>query len=182
MKKITQDLFYEYQFLANLNYNPAKTVAAFVKSVVDKDNNSYQQFIWLSENGKFRQLTTGGKEGNYFWEDDENILFIADREHKEDQFASCIYRINIHGGEAFKVAELPLRINTIKVLPEQYLIQAQNDIRYPDYHLLSTKEQDQIKDELKANQDYQIIDEYPYYFNGAGYINYQRNNLFLVDR
>ena len=182
MKAITQDLFYDYQFLANLNYNPAKSVAAFVKSSVNVDDNGYDQCIWLYENGKCRQLTSGKKENNYVWEDDENILFMANREGKDDEFKTIVYRINIHGGEATKAFELPLKVNTIKVLPEQYLIQATVDIRFSDYHELDETARQKIKDELKENQDYQVMDEYPFYFNGAGYINSLRNNLFLVDK
>lgn len=182
MKAIKQDLFYDYKFLSNLNYNPSKSVAAFVKSEINIKEDGYNQNIWLIENGNFRQLTYGQNDGNYFWEDDDNIIFISDRDKKEDDFFTSVYRINIHGGEAFKAFKLPLNINTIKVLPDYYLLEAKININFFNYYNLDKKQREEIKKHLKDNQDYQVIDEYPFYFNGEGYINSLRNNLFLVDR
>ena len=67
MKTITQDLFYEYTFLSDLNYNPGKTKAVFVKSNIDTTTNGYLQHLWLYDHGTVKQLTSGAKEANYCW-------------------------------------------------------------------------------------------------------------------
>ena len=182
MKTITQDLFHEYTFLSNLNYNPGKTKAVFVKTNIDVASNGYLQHLWLYDHGVIKQLTAGDKEANYCWEDDDNLLFSADREKENDEFSTTFYRLNINGGEALKAFTLPLQVSNITALADAYLVEAHININHSDYYQLSNEERAKVKAELKENEDYQIMDEYPYFFNGVGYINATRNSLFLVDK
>jgi len=182
MKTITQDLFYEYTFLSDLNYNPGKTKAVFVKSNIDTVTNGYLQHLWLYDHGTVKQLTSGAKEANYCWEDDDNLLFSAQREKENDELSTTFYRLNINGGEALKAFTLPLQVSSIKALADHYLVEAHININYSDYYQMSDEEKAKVKINLKDNEDYQIMDEYPYFFNGGGYINATRNSLFIIDK
>jgi len=182
MKTITQDLFYEYTFLSDLNYNPGKTKAVFVKSNIDTTTNGYLQHLWLYDHGVVNQLTAGAKEANYCWEDDDNLLFSAEREKENDELSTTFYRLNINGGEALKAFTLPLQVSSIKALADHYLVEAHININYSDYYQMSDEEKAKVKINLKDNEDYQIMDEYPYFFNGGGYINATRNSLFIIDK
>lgn len=181
MKKITQDLFHEFNFLSNLAYT-ADGKVLFVKTVQNVGENSYESHIFQLKEGKVRQLTSGKNEQYFIMEDPDSILFLANR--SEDQTVhSELYRLDLkEGGEASLAYSWPLAVNSIKDLGSAFLVSANTDLNCPEYHLLSRQEQlahEKIKEE---NQDYQIVDEYPFFFNGAGFINKNRSSLYLVDK
>ena len=129
MKKIGLKDILTYEFLSNIDYCPDGSKAAFVVSHAKEEENKYEGCIWLYENGKVRQLTGLGKERSFFWEDNENILFAANRTEAEqkrakdgkEQFTSY-YRINVYGGEATHAFTLPYPANSLKRLDENRLV------------------------------------------------------------
>ncbi len=181
MKKITQDLFHEFNFLTNLAYSSDGKIL-FVKTKQNVEKNNYESHIFQLKNGQIRQLTNGTSERYFILEDDDNILFMANR--TEDKTThSEFYRLNLkEGGEATLAFKLPLAVNTIKDIGDKYLVSAGTDLNCPDYYLLSEEDQLKYEKTKEENEDYQVVDEYPFFYNGAGFINKTRTSIYLVDK
>ncbi len=189
MKKIGLKDILTYEFLSNIDYCPDGSKAAFVVSHAKEEENKYEGCIWLYENGKVRQLTGLGKERSFFWEDNENILFAANRTEAEqkrakdgkEQFTSY-YRINVYGGEATHAFTLPYPANSLKRLDENRLVvRGGIEVPYADYYKMTKEEKAEVAKKREEEKDYQVIDEMPFYFNGAGYVNKKRNAFYIYD-
>ena len=182
MKKITQDLFHEFNFLNNLAYSSDGKIL-FVKTKQNVEKNNYESHIFQLKDGQIRQLTSGKSERYFILEDDDNILFMANRDEEDKTVHSEFYRLNLKdGGDAHLAFKLPLSVNTIKDIGDKYLVSANTDLNCPDYYLLSNEDQMKYEKVKEENQDYQVVDEYPFFFNGAGFINKNRTSLYLVDK
>ena len=181
MKPIAQDLFYDYKFLSNLTYSPAKRCAVFCISTCNVEQNAYDQHLYTYQDGVVKQLTAAAKESTFFFRDELHVVFI--NSILSDGHNTVLFEIDISGGEARKLCSIPLRIDEISVLDNTYyLAKAAIDVTCPDYHALSAADKTARRAFEEENADYQVLDEYPYCLNGAGFINRQRNHLFLIHK
>ena len=74
--------FLNYRFLSGVQYAPDGSKAAFVAANANEEENRYERRLWLWD-GQLRQLTDLGQEGSFLWEDENTLLFPADRSAKE---------------------------------------------------------------------------------------------------
>ena len=188
MMKIQLEDIVKYRFLSDVQYSPGGGAAAFTVSCADMEENAYERYIWLYENGEIRQLTGLGKESGFAWLDEHRLVFPAVRSAAEKKRAeekdpfTAWYVIDIRGGEArpFFTAPFPAR----KIMPlddTRYAILGAVDAACPDLHLLAGEERAKVLKEKKEETDYEVIDELPFWFNGAGFVNKKRTGLFLAD-
>ena len=188
MEPIRLDEFTNYTFLSGIDYAPNGQAAAFIAAKADLEENGYTHNIYLYENDTIRRLTGLGKESSFVWLDDEHILFPAVRSAAEKKRAeakdpfTAYYCLNIHGGEAEPFFTLPFQARGLKVLDSQHFaVTGSIDVRHPDLYKASEEERQQVIKDLDEDKDYEVFDELPFWFNGAGVINSSRNALFLVD-
>lgn len=181
MQPITMDLFYQYKFLSSLTASPSGQYAVFCQSVCDVEHNGYTQHLFTLKNGQVKQLTAAARENTFCFADETHVVFV--NANTADNHKTELMRIDVEGGEALSLATVPLAIGSICALDEKrYLVEAAVDVTCHDYHAMSAQQQEEVRRQEKENEDYQILDEYPYCFNGAGFTNHQRNQLFLLDR
>ncbi|NLW70831.1 MAG: S9 family peptidase [Eubacteriaceae bacterium] len=189
MKKLTRDLFYNYHFLSALKYDDEKSRAAFCVSKVNKRKNSYDKNLWLLDKGdKARQITFGNKESLYVWEDKNHILYSALEDGKDaarvkaGAYLTVFNRLDVDELKSEKAFSLPLAVGDIKkIFDDLYIILATTDLYCPEYYALSAAEQQEYEKQKAEQSNVQVIDEYPWFFNGQGFINKTRNSLFLYD-
>ena len=187
MRPIEQKDLFTYRFLSNPRYNPAHTRAAFVVSQADEAENSYEARLWLYENGAVKQLTDLGKEKDYVWLDDDRLLFPAVRSAaekkraEEKDFFTSYYVLDLRGGEALPFFTLPFGVSQLKVLDEKrFLAVGSFDKAHPDLFAADETARKAAQKEREDNKDYEVFDELPFWLNGAGVTNGQRQRLFLV--
>lgn len=188
MKKLELKDFLNYKYVSDVAYAPNGKAAAYIVTYSNEEENSYEGNIWVYENGQTRQLTALGKERGFFWEDDTHILFAAIRSEKEkkrekekEQF-TAYYRIDIHGGEATPAFTFPFAIEHLeKIQGSKYLASATIDANYPDYYKMTDCEKKDVQKVYEEENDYEVLDETPFWFNGGGFKNKKRNALFIVD-
>lgn len=180
--------FLDFNFLSNVQYANDGKHCAFVKSVCDEEENTYHSYLYIYDGKQCRQLTSYGKESMYLWEDEEHILFAGMRDEKDKEAISngeektCFYRICIHGGEAQKAFSIPLSLTSIKQIEkDQFVFSANYDLMYSYMYALDEDKKGRLLKEKKEMQDYEILDEVPFYGNGEGFTNKKRNSLFLYD-
>lgn len=178
--------FLDFTYLSNLSFAPDEEHGVFVGSKCVEKDNSYQMKLYLTDGDTVRQLTSHGKEQLYLWDDNETVLF-ANMRDEEDRKAvengeerTCFYRISIHGGEAVKAFTIPLQVTSIKKAADgEYVFCADYHLEYSRMYQMNADEKEKILQEKKDMQDYEVLDELPFYGNGMGYTNKKRNSLFL---
>ncbi|MFI3284091.1 MAG: S9 family peptidase, partial [Erysipelotrichaceae bacterium] len=171
----------DYQYCSEITLSPDKRKASFVVSQGDMDKNNYAHHIYYYdfETASIKQLTSQNEKG-VIWESNESILFSADRdksaERAKEEFKECTnyYRLSLTGGEASKAFSIPLNVSNFKLIDDQYaVVVALKDVD-EDHEKMS-------KEELQEEKDYEVLDELPYWFNGRGFINKKRKQVYLVN-
>ena len=178
----------DLNFLSNLKASPDELHLAYIRSQCDEEHNDYRSYVHISDGTDSFQLTGTGKDSMYLWDDDKTILFAnmredSDREAvKKGEERTVFYRISINGGEAHRAFAIPLNVTEIKkVKAHLYAFTADYHLLYSHMYILSEEERNKVIKERQDLQDYEILDELPFYGNGAGYTNKKRNILFLYD-
>ena len=180
MNKITIDHFQRVQFPSALALSPAGQ-PAWVRTRIE--NDAYTGQLFVLDHDQPKQLTSGN-ESLFVWDDEKTLLFISSRGEKPQPEAesTTFYRIRTDGGEAVKAFTLPLKVRQIvPVKKGLYVLTAQIDLTAADYWKMSEAEREAVHRRRKAEADYQIVSEQPYYQDGAGYTNGLRSRLFLYD-
>ena len=187
MKPIELRDILSYRFLSNIRYAPGGKRAAFVVANANEEDNSYEQRLWLYENGAVRQLTDLGKEGRFTWLDENRLLFPAVRSAKEKKRAEAheeftsYYVLDLRGGEALPLFTLPFAAGGVKVLDEtHFAVSGTVDKLHPELWADDEEARSKVFKQREEDKDYEVFDELPFWFNGQGVINGQRERLFLV--
>ena len=183
MKEIIIDLMHQYSYLSSLQLTSDETKGVFIETKVKDDKSDYRQSLYKIDtqtnqvslikeyDHKVRMKAVGNK-----------LYELTNNKDKKTVHAK-ICELDLNNGEVLSEFELPLAVSQFKdINDDYYLMQASITLNYPDYHHKTYEEQLVIEEEKKANEDYVIFDEYPFFFNGAGIINKDRNTLFLVDK
>ena len=188
MKPVELNDILTYRFLSGLRFSPGGKRAAFVVSAADEEGKGYEATLWLYENGAVRQLTALGQERSFAWLDDERLLFPAVRTAKEKKRAEAkedftsLYVLDLRGGEALPLLELPFAAESIRVLDGGHLaVTASVDKRRSALYAAGKEEREAAQKEREENRDYEVFDELPWWFNGAGVRSGQRRSLYLVE-
>lgn len=187
-KRININDFIDFASLSNVQYAPNGEHIAFVVSRGNEINDGYDRDIYIARDKKVRQLTSYHQESIYLWEDNDHLLFVNMRDDQDQQAVekgeerTSFYRINIHGGEAIKAFSIPLQVTSMKKLDAtRFVCSVTYDLQYSGMYNINKEEKQQRLDKKKDMMDYEVFDEVPFYGNGSGYTNKQRNSLFLFD-
>lgn len=174
MQKLKVDELMNYKFLSGIKVSPSGKKAAFLVKQADEKKNSYDSWIFIVDfcTGEVRKLTSFGAEKNLLFDDEDTILFASVRkdEDKAEKLKekTVFYRLPLKGGEAEKAFEIPYEVDSIKKIScGSYAFSTIVDLNRP-------KDEDQ----LKEYQDYHILEELPYWENGAYFVSRFRSTLF----
>ena len=185
MEALKMDAFTEYAFLSALRCGPEGSVA-FVAAKADVEENGYQRDLWVKpQEGEAFQLTTDGKTGGFLWDGPHTLLFQSGRDPQGKEAGeeyTAFYRLDVRGGEAQKAFSVPLSASLVdKVGEGLYLLSVNWDLRFSKAYAMKGAAKEALLREKKEERDYQVLDELPFYFNGAGFVNKHRTALFLLE-
>lgn len=176
MEKLKIDDLMQYKFLSGLQASPSGEKAVFVCKQADREKNGYFSYLYLVDlrTKEVRKLTSFGAEGNPFFESEDTVLFTSVRgeEDKPKKYheMTVFYRLSLKGGEAERAFSVPYAVEAVKKLENGYAFTATVDLNRPEK-----------EEELKEYQDYHIIEELPYWQNGAYFVSRFRSALFVCD-
>lgn len=186
MEKIKLKDFLTFKAPSCLTLSPNGEVVAYLVNEI-KDNK-YVKSLYIYRNGKTTKLFEDEKVSRFEFKDDNTISFTSLRGKKDEarvekgEMFTSFYEIKLDGGEAYKTYELPISVNKVTKIDERLsLISAGIDVRFPDLYKLKNKEKSKALEEIKKSKDYKELTESPYVFNGVGFIQGSRSNLFLYD-
>ena len=188
MEALRIDAFSNYTFLSGLRCGPQGELA-FVAAQAEMEENSYRRDLWIKPpQGEPLQLTADGKTGGFLWDGPHTLLFQSGRHPQQKQRLeageefTAFYRLDIRGGEAKLAFTVPLAASLVeKVREGVYLLSVDWDLRFSKAYAMKTAAKEALLAEKKEEKDYQVLDELPFYFNGAGYVNKHRTALFLFE-
>ncbi|MBO4290102.1 MAG: S9 family peptidase, partial [Lachnospiraceae bacterium] len=184
MQGLNIDQFFTYKFLSGLRFSPDGKRAVFTVTVANKDENGYDAYLYLYQDGAVKRLTALGSEKGAFWEDDTHLLFPAVRTKEEQKragmgdFFTSYYRLDVTGGEAMPAFTLPVRTGELHAMEGGWYFTAFINSTTPDAYLDDADARKAARDEKKANEDYIVLEETPFYFNGDTFHNHRRMALF----
>ncbi|MBK1810954.1 S9 family peptidase [Clostridium sp. YIM B02505] len=190
MEKIKIDDFTKYTFLSSIKHSPDGNYACFVVHQADLEDNKYLSNLWilnLKNNSKYK-LTAFDSEKSFLWLDSESIIFPAQRDAKDKEKLNSgedftqYYKINIHGGEAVKLFSIPKSVNSIRQIKENlYVFTSDYNPNESDLNYLNSDEKQKELTKRKEEEDYEVLEEIPFWLNGGGFIKGQRTRLYLFD-
>ena len=174
MEKLKISDLLDYKFLSGIVASPSGKKAAFLVKQANKEKNSYDSWAYIADfcTGEVRKLTSFGAESHLLFDSENTLLFSSVRKHedkaKDGKEKTVFYRLSLKGGEAERAFEIPYSVNDMKKMADgSYVFSATVDLNKPE-----------DEDGLKEYQDYHIIEELPYWENGAYFVSRFRNTLF----
>lgn len=183
MKPIAIDDFCAVRSLANVTFSPEGTSACFTVSQAKKEKNCYESRLYLLKGGRIRALTGGGKESSFCYLDENTVLFAGDREgEKEPSLTSRFYKIALDGGEADLAYTFPIPVSQVFPLKNGDLLVVGST--FPGFEALYKGDKKFVKayfDDKKENEDYEVISQLPWWWNGGTYTRGAYESLFYYD-
>ena len=183
MKPIAIDDFCAVRSLANVTFSPEGTSACFTVSQAKKEKNCYESRLYLLKGGRVRALTGGGKESSFCYLDENTVLFAGDREgEKEPSLTSRFYKIALDGGEADLAYTFPIPVSQVFPLKNGDLLVVGST--FPGFEDLYKGDKKLVKayfDNKKENEDYEVISQLPWWWNGGTYTRGAYESLFYYD-
>ncbi len=198
MKKITNDLLYKYSFLSGIVSNPSRNKAVFLSSTTNKQNNKYDADLYLYQNTKLTKLTTCKTASDFFWLDDNNIVFVSKRDNsvtksgqkaneltesestkpkdkqKNTEESAQLYKKDTAAStEAEFYVELKGSISSIKKLADNKLVYIKN-------REITAQDDDYLVSQ-KNEEGFMRISRIPFYDDGSTFGFNKKNALCIYD-
>lgn len=190
MKPIKVEDFATYKMLSAIKLSADGTAGVVCVSQADIEANNYRSNLWAfdAKGGKFRQLTSGNSERSFDFGEANSVIFPAIRTEKDKkavangELLTVFNTINLDGGEATELFRVPLAGATAKrVSKDTYLISAVHDNARPEFETMRGEKLDAAKKAYKESEDYEVVDELPFWSNGHGFVNKKRSRLYLYN-
>lgn len=170
----------KYIFPGNLQYSPDGKLLAFHTSRSDVENNCYRNDVYLIKDGKTKRVTYSLDATLLFFNDNHTMILRRKSENALPGVTE-LFLLDVNGGEAKPWITLPFPLVSLKKISDSlYVAAGMIDKADPDAYKDSDKVRKEKAEAKKKDTDYQVVDEVPYWFNGAGYTNSRRKALFLI--
>lgn len=173
--KIELKDFLNIKFLSGIKAKEDGTYA-YIKHDCNEKENKYERNLFVNNVA----YTNHGKASFYLLEKDY-VLYAdaleADIKRKEKETFTSFYRLPLKGGAAFKAFEIPHAVSSMEELDEGL------------YAVICECHKDDFDGDVNAKrlarkklkEDVEVLEEIPFYFNGAGFVDGNRSVLFLYN-
>lgn len=186
-KPIEIDHFKHFRFPSNIQVSEDNAIY-FILKQANMDENSYDSDLYtLGSDGQPLRLTASRDVTDYTLLGGD-ILFRSCREHKdrdavrEGRPLTVFYRLTPGMGEAQESLRLSANVAQTRFLTDgRLLLTALCDHAYEAALSEAGGDADKAVKALKDEEDYTVLDEIPFWYNGAGLTNKKRSRLYLCD-
>ena len=179
LKPIEMEDITLYQIPSQLRYSPDGTRLAFQVTRADKEKNTYHTDVYIARDGACQRVTWSLDASIVLWDDDDTLIL---RRATPDAAPGMteLFKLSMNGGEAQPWLTLPFGMRQLEKLGDGYIALGGIRADDPDAYLDTPEKRKEKAEAEKAEADYHVVDEVPYWFNGPGYVNGQRTALFTV--
>lgn len=160
----------------------------FVSKQADMDENKYKSDLFVLKGGETRRLTSSGDVSGYSLLP-SGVVFPSlrlkkDRETAEKGVPLTVFqRLPYDGGEAEEFLRLPYSVESVKFIDEErFFFTASYSFEFEAAKADCGGDAEKAAAKLKEDADYHVLDELPFWLNGAGFINKTRSHLYFYDR
>jgi len=189
MENLKREDLTRFKFLSGTEISPDGRTCGFVLHTADEEENKYLSNIYLwDEIDGTRQLTASDSEGSFIWKGRDRILFSSlrdknDKEKKDKGYPiTSFYEISTRGGEAKKAFQVYLNVSKIEHIRDtKYLLLGSFDRRLGEIQGLDEKKIEEKIEEMKKENEFQVLDEIPYWSDGGDYTNKNRTRCYIFD-
>ena len=180
LKKIQKEDIALYRIPGGLKYSPTGEYLAFQVKRADLEKNEYHSDVWLARGGEAKQATWSIDASVVDWKD-EHTLILRRNTKDTKPGTTDLYLLDVRGGEAAPWVTVPFGLGQFKQIDATHYI-ATGTIRRDDPDAYKDDEETRKKkaEAKKAEEDYHVADELPYWFNGAGYVSGTREAVFAL--
>ena len=158
-----------YYFYSSLEISNDEKYLAFLKTNADLDENKYNSYLYLFdiEKNKKYKVSDNKNIGIFIFDENDNLIYKEKSDDKFDYFYKKDKSMGV-GSLEFKIDK---NVSYIKDLKNgYYLIKA------------SDKLSEDERKKQKENSFYKEVTKLPFWFNGTGYINNQKQSLYLYKK
>lgn len=158
-----------YYFYSSLEISNDEKYLAFLKTNADLDENKYNSYLYLFdiEKNKKYKVSDNKNIGIFIFDEDDNLIYKEKFDDKFDYFYKKDRSMGV-GSLEFKIDK---NVSYIKDLKNgYYLIKASDKLKEDE------------KKKQKENSFYKEVNKLPFWFNGTGYINNQKQSLYLYKK
>ncbi len=186
MKKIGVNGFSEFNYLSQLKVSKKGKIAFIKSNAVVKDNKYISDLYLLDENNNAKKMTSSGDVSNFIWLDDNTLIFPAvrkekDKKEKKKNIPLTVFqKLLINGGEAEEFLRFNMEVTSLYPICEnKYLFIAKYNKEHEN--LMKCEDKEKRTEKINEEKDYIVLDEIPFWSNGAGITNKIRNRLYIYD-
>lgn len=151
------------------------------------EDNKYKSDLYVLRDGAVRQLTSSGDVSDFRLMP-EGIVFPSVREKKDKENAekgmpmSVWQLLPYDGGEATEWLRLDHMVTDIRFISrERFFFTAVYSHELAKALADCDGDMEKAAARMKEDADYHVIDEIPFWFNGAGFVNKTRNMLYIYE-
>ena len=158
-----------YDFYSSLEISNDEKYLAFLKTNANLDENKYNSYLYLFdiEKNKKYKVSDNKNIGIFIFDEDDNLIYKEKFDDKFDYFYKKDRSMGV-GSLEFKIDK---NVSYIKDLKNgYYLIKASDKLKEDE------------KKKQKENSFYKEVNKLPFWFNGTGYINNQKQSLYLYKK
>ena len=175
----TATRMWEMKRVGGLDVSPDGNQAVFTVTSydIDEDKGSTDIYLMNTVTGEHRQITFTGKEGGPVWSPDgTKIAFVSRRHDGPGQ----VYLLNLAGGEAEKITDLPVGVYSLKWFPDGSKIAFGANI-LPEYEGDFEKLKSMIDEKKKSKVTAKVTENVMYRFWDKWLTDGYFSRLFTVD-
>ena len=181
MSKIELDSFLSYRFLSEPTYSPSGNMAAYLSHSPCLAKNNYESSLWVCDmvDGGERRISCREDIQSFLWIDDTSLLISV----KSKKFESKLSIVDLCGEER-EFAHLPCQISLAGRLKDGRIVLTVDEAPDRLHELLHKTGEEREKAICEMEQEdahFRILDEYPFWFNGKGFISGLRRGIYLLD-
>ena len=185
MKKVDYEHFGRFLYPCNLESCGDDLYYTIKKA--DFEENKYFSDLYVLKDGVQKQLTSLGDVYAYYLLDD-GIYFTSIRSDKDKKEVekgiplTVLYKMPYDGGEAIEVLRLNMNVGQFYFVDNKHFyFTSLYSHAFEKALEKNNSDTEKALASIKEDDDYNVYDEIPFWFNGRGIINKLRNRLYFYD-
>lgn len=194
LKKLTIEALADYTYLSGLKYSNSGAFLGYVAHQGNLEENNYKSDIWiasrLGNEWQNRQLSRSGKASNFTWLKHVDVLLYASTKDDEVKKAiesleplTAFYTLDPNGGESELFMKIPISVSTIESIDDdRFFVLGGYHEQLDAYWEADETKRKEILSNWKDEQDYEVVEEIPFWSNGGSYTRGERNRLYIYTK